>query len=235
MACGGYVGKILSVDLDSGQMRDEQISDQTLRDYIGGYGLGARLLYDQIPAGADPLGPDNILGFLTGPLTGTPAVIGSRYVVVGKSPKTRGWGDANSGGYFGPELKFAGYDGVLVRGVSPEPVYLLIEHGQARLCDATELWGMKVSGRGAPVAGAARRKGAYLLRWTGRRSGVTLVLHHQRWRAGGSPIGPGGGDGRQAAQSHRGAGRAQTAAGRRGPPERVAQPVPARPSRQWLL
>jgi aldehyde:ferredoxin oxidoreductase len=126
-------------------MRDEQVGDQTLHDYIGGYGLGARLLYDWIPAGADPLGPDNVLGFLTGPLTGTPALIGSRYVVVGKSPKTRGWGDANSGGYLGPELKFAGYDGVLARGVSPKPVYLLIDHGQARLCDATELWGMKVA------------------------------------------------------------------------------------------
>jgi aldehyde:ferredoxin oxidoreductase len=145
MARGGYVGRILSVDLDSGQMRDEQVDDQTLHETIGGYGVGARLLYDRIPAGADALGPDNVLGFLTGPLTGTPAVIGSRYVVVGKSPKTLGWGDANSGGYFGPELKFAGYDGVLLRGVAPEPVYLLVEHGQARLCDATDLWGTKVA------------------------------------------------------------------------------------------
>ena len=145
MPHGGYVGRLLIVDLVSGMMRDEQVGDQTLHDYIGGYGLGARLLYDQIPAGADPLGPDNVLGFFTGPLTGTPALIGSRYVVVGKSPKTKGWGDANSGGYFGPELKFAGYDGVLFHGVAIKPVYLLIENGQARLCDATELWGLKVA------------------------------------------------------------------------------------------
>jgi aldehyde:ferredoxin oxidoreductase len=126
-------------------MHDEHVGDEILHRYIGGYGLGARLLYDKVPAGAEPLGPDNILGFLTGPLTGTPAVIGSRYVVVSKSPKTQGWGDANSGGYFGPELKFAGYDGVLLRGVAPEPVYLLIEGGQAQLCDATELWGLRVA------------------------------------------------------------------------------------------
>jgi aldehyde:ferredoxin oxidoreductase len=145
MTRGGYMGRILSVDLASGQMRDDQVGGETMHDYIGGYGLGARLLYEQIPPGADPLGPENVLGFLTGPLTGTPALIGSRYVVVGKSPKTGGWGDANSGGYFGPTLKFAGYDGVLVRGVAPEPVYLLIEDGKARLCAAEELWGTKVA------------------------------------------------------------------------------------------
>ena len=70
-------------------------------DYLGGYGLGARLLYDRLPVNADPMGPGNILGFLTGPLTGTPALIGSRLVVVAKSPKTNTWGDANCGGYWG--------------------------------------------------------------------------------------------------------------------------------------
>ena len=93
-------------------------------------------------AGADPLGPDNILGFLTGPLTGTPAVIGSRFVVVAKSPKTAGgWGDANCGGYFGPNLKFAGYDGILFSGIASKPVYLLIDEGKAELLDAGGLEG----------------------------------------------------------------------------------------------
>lgn len=139
------MGKLLWLDLSSGEIGTEEIAEEVLHDYIGGYGLGARLLYDRIPARADSVGPDNILGFLTGPLTGTTALIGSRYVVVGKSPKTGTWGDANSGGYFGPELKFAGYDGILVRGISPHPVYILIEDDNAELRDASDLWGLKVT------------------------------------------------------------------------------------------
>jgi aldehyde:ferredoxin oxidoreductase len=98
-----------------------------------------------MPAGADPLGPDNILGLLTGPLTGTPAIIGSRFVAVGKSPNTGTWGDANCGGFFGPHMKFAGIDGVLFSGISEKPVYLYVEEGVADLRDASDLWGMNVS------------------------------------------------------------------------------------------
>jgi aldehyde:ferredoxin oxidoreductase len=112
------------------------------RDYLGGYGLGARLIYDRMKPGADPLGPDNILGLLTGPMTGSGVVAGVRYVAVGKSPLTGGWGDANSGGYFGPYLKFAGYDGVFFEGASDKPVYLHIDNGKAELKDASKLWGM---------------------------------------------------------------------------------------------
>jgi aldehyde:ferredoxin oxidoreductase len=141
----GYMGKILSVDLSRGTIVEEPLDEQLCRDYIGGYGIGAKLLYERMPAGADPLGPDNILGLLTGPLTGTPAIIGSRFVAVGKSPNTGTWGDANCGGYFGPHMKFAGVDGVLFAGISEKPVYLYIEEGQAELRDAGDLWGMNVS------------------------------------------------------------------------------------------
>lgn len=141
----GYMGSILNVDLSKRTIEEEVLDEQLCRDYIGGYGLGAKLLYDRMPAHADPLGPDNILGFLTGPLTGTPALIGSRFVVFAKSPKTGGWGDANCGGYWGPHLKFAGYDGVLFKGVADKPVYLLIEEGEAQLRDAADLWGKNVS------------------------------------------------------------------------------------------
>jgi len=141
----GFMGKLLNVDLTSGRMREEAPDGSLCRDYIGGYGLGARLLYDRIPKGADPLGPQNVLGLLTGPLTGTPAVIGSRFAAVAKSPKTGGWGDANCGGHFGPHLKFAGFDGVLFSGISARPVYLLIDAGRAQLLDAAELWGLGVS------------------------------------------------------------------------------------------
>ena len=141
----GFMGKLLDVDLTSGRMREEPLNEQMCRDYIGGYGLGARLLYDRIPQGADPLGPQNILGLLTGPLTGTPAIIGSRFVAVAKSPKTGGWGDANCGGHFGPHLKFAGLDGVFFSGISAKPVYLLVDDGKAQLLDAADLWGLGVT------------------------------------------------------------------------------------------
>lgn len=141
----GYMGKVLNVDLSAGTLTEEPLGESVCREYVGGYGVGARLLYDHIPAGADPMGPDNILGFMTGPLTGTPALIGSRFVVIGKSPKTKTWGDTNCGGYFGPHLKFAGFDGILFSGLADQPVYLLIEDGHAELRDARHLWGKNVS------------------------------------------------------------------------------------------
>lgn len=137
----GYAGKILFVNLTTGEMKEETPDEQLYRDYLGGYGLGAKILYDRQKPGADPLGPDNILGLVTGPLTGTPAVSGARFVAVAKSPLTGGWGDANSGGYFGPYMKFAGYDAVFFEGVSDKPVYLLLDNGRAELKDAAHLWG----------------------------------------------------------------------------------------------
>ncbi len=142
---GGYMGngsaKILFVDLSDGSMKEEFFGEEILRKFIGGYGLAAKIMYDRQESGVEPLGPKNMLGFLTGPLTGTPAIIGSRYVVVGKSPLTGTWGDANSGGDFGPYLKFAGYDGVFFTGVSMKPVYLFIDNGKPELRDAGWLWG----------------------------------------------------------------------------------------------
>ena len=137
----GYMGKLLWVDLGTGDMTEEQLTDDFCRKYIGGYAFGTKILFDRTKPGVDPLGPDNMLGFLTGVLTGTPAIIGSRYVVVCKSPLTNTWGDANSGGFFGPELKFAGYDGVFFTGASDKPVYLSIIEGKAELHDAASLWG----------------------------------------------------------------------------------------------
>jgi aldehyde:ferredoxin oxidoreductase len=137
----GYMGKLLFVDLSKGKITEETPDEQFYRDYMGGYGIGARILYSRMKAGADPLGPDNILGILPGPCTGTAAHSGARFTVVGKSPLTGGWGDANSGGSFGPYLKFAGFDGVFFSGISPKPVYLLIDEGKAELKDAGDLWG----------------------------------------------------------------------------------------------
>ena len=136
-----FNGKILNVNLSTGAIEPEQLPPELYRKYLGGYGIGARLLFDRIPKGADPLGPENILGLMPGLLTGTP-FFGNRYQAVAKSPKTGGWGDANSGGDFGPWLKNAGWDGVLFSGISPKPVYLLITDDETKLMDAADLWGV---------------------------------------------------------------------------------------------
>ena len=138
---GGYMGKMLFVDLSTGVMKEEALEEKMCRDFIGGYGIGARILYSRQKVGVDPLGPENNLGLISGPLTGTLVPTGTRYAVVGKSPLTGGWGDANSGGDFGPYLKFAGFDAVFFTGISPNPVYLLLDNGKAQLKDAGHLWG----------------------------------------------------------------------------------------------
>jgi len=137
----GYMGKLLFVDLSTGEIREEPIDEKICRDFIGGYGLGCRMLYSRQKAGVDPLGPENTLGILTGPFTGTIVPPGARYMAVAKSPLTGGWGEANSGGHFGPYLKFAGFDGVYFTGISPKPVYLFLDNGKAELKDAAYLWG----------------------------------------------------------------------------------------------
>ncbi len=138
---GGYMGKILWVNLATGKINEEKLDEKLCQEYIGGYGIGAKILYDHMKPKVDPLGPENILGLITGPLTGTIIPSGARYTAVAKSPLTGGWGDANSGGYFGPYLKFSGFDGVFFTGISPKPVYLLIDEGKAELKDAAHLWG----------------------------------------------------------------------------------------------
>jgi aldehyde:ferredoxin oxidoreductase len=139
---GGYVGRLLFVELDTGSLAIEPLSPDMARRFVGGYGLGAKVLWDRQRPGADPLGPENTLGFVTGPLTGSLTPFSGRYVVVGKSPLTGTWGDANSGGFFGPQLKFAGFDAVFFTGVAPRPTYLYVEDGRAELRDAGPLWGL---------------------------------------------------------------------------------------------
>ena len=138
---GGYAGKIGFVNLSSGEIREQELDEKLARDFIGGHGLGARILFENQKGRVDPLGPENVLGFVTGPLTGTPVPTGSRYMVVCKSPLTGGWGDANSGGFFGPELKFAGWDAIFVSGVASKPSYLMITNAGIEIKDAAHLWG----------------------------------------------------------------------------------------------
>ena len=141
MEYGGYVGKILWVNLTDQTTRIEDLSSDDARNFIGGYGLGARVLYEFMEKGVDPLGPKNILGLISGPLTGTDALIGSRFMAVGKSPLTGVWCDSNAGGRFGFKLKSAGYDAVFITGISDNKVILSIDNGKAEIIDAEWLWG----------------------------------------------------------------------------------------------
>ena len=136
-----YNGKIINVRLSEGTVDAEELPEQMYKDYLGGYGIGVRLLFDRIPQGADPLGPDNVLGLMPGLMTGTP-IFGNRFQAVCKSPSTGGWGDANCGGDFGPYLKFAGWDGILFYGQADKPVYILIDGDTVSIEDASEYWGM---------------------------------------------------------------------------------------------
>jgi aldehyde:ferredoxin oxidoreductase len=140
----GFMGKILRVNLTEGRIREEELNPVWAREFIGGSGLATRYLYEEVPPNVDPLGPENRLVFMTGPLTGTASGSASRYSVVAKSPLTGIWGQANSGGTFGPALKKSGYDGIIFEGVSPTPVYLQIAHGKSELRDASHLWGKTV-------------------------------------------------------------------------------------------
>ena len=142
MLNGAINGKMLNVRLNSGAIEEEQVPEEMYRTYLGGYGIGSRLMFDRIPAGADPLGPENVLGLFRGLLTGTP-FFGIRYQAVSKSPKTGGWGDANCGGDFGPFLKNAGWDGIMLYEKSSKPVYIYIEDDKAEIKDASDLWGMQ--------------------------------------------------------------------------------------------
>ncbi len=137
----GYGGKVAFVDLSTGEVREERLKEETARQFIGGYGLGVSILFERMKKGADPLGAENILGFTTGPLTGTKTPTGGRYMAVCKSPLTGGWGDANSGGYFGSELKSAGWDALFVTGIAPAPRYLSVMDGKIELRDASHIWG----------------------------------------------------------------------------------------------
>ncbi len=138
----GYVGKILYVDLTSGEVRDEALSPELARYYVGGSGLAARLVYDLVDGDTDPLGPDNPLIVMTGPLVGTAMPSAGRCSICALSPLTGIWGESNTGGFIGPELRFAGYDGIVITGRAERPTWLTIVDGEARLRDGFGLWGL---------------------------------------------------------------------------------------------
>jgi len=137
----GCHGKILHVNLTDGEISSEQPGEAFYRKYLGGSAMGLYYILKGMPAGADPLGPKNILTLMLSVLTGAPISGQSRLTANASSPLVDGIGDSQCGGFFPAELKFAGFDGIVVRGQSPQPVYLWIKDGEAELRDAAHLWG----------------------------------------------------------------------------------------------
>jgi aldehyde:ferredoxin oxidoreductase len=137
----GYQGRILHVDLTAGKLEVEEPEDAFYRKLMGGSAMGAHYLLKHTPASADPLGPDNTLCLMVGVTTGAPVSGQARVCATAKSPETGLVGDSQSGGFWPVELKRAGFDGIVIRGRSPTPVYLWLHDGQAELRDADHLWG----------------------------------------------------------------------------------------------
>ncbi len=140
----GFMGKILRVNLTDAKISEEPIDEKDARVFLGGSGLATKYLLDETKKGVDPLGPENKLIYMTGPLTGTISPSSGRFSAVAKSPLTGLWGSSNSGGRFGLDLKKSGFDGIIMEGASPTPMVLIINNGEAELTSGDDLWGLRV-------------------------------------------------------------------------------------------
>lgn len=141
----GHMGKILRVNLTEGTVKAEALDPEVGKKYFGSRGLGVKIMMDEVPANADPLGEENKLIIATGVLTGAPVPTSGRYMVITKSPLTGGIATANSGGFWGPKFKSTGYDAVILEGKAQKPVYLYVDEEKAEIRDASHVWGKKVS------------------------------------------------------------------------------------------
>lgn len=137
----GTTGKLLRVDLNTGSWEVETLSEEFYRKYPGGKALAGYILLKEMPAKVDPLSPENVLVIANGLLTGAPVSTATRYTVSGRSPLTNGYGESEAGGFWGPELKMAGFEAIVIKGKSPSPVYLWIQDGEVEIRPAEHLWG----------------------------------------------------------------------------------------------
>ncbi|MCK4785415.1 MAG: aldehyde ferredoxin oxidoreductase, partial [Desulfobacteraceae bacterium] len=140
----GYNGKILRIDLATQKITVETPSEVFYRTYIGGGGLSLYYLLRELQVGTDPLSPENVLVFACSVLTGIPMSGMSRYTIAARSPLTGGFGESEAGGYWGPELKRAGFDAIIIKGKSEKPVYIWIHDGEVEIRDASHLWGTDI-------------------------------------------------------------------------------------------
>jgi len=165
----GVFGRYVDVDLAAGSVRDYEIPDVWYKRYLGGRGIGLRILLEELGGSEEPLSPDNILVFSTGPLQGTGLAGAGRYAVISKSPKTKTLNDSYVGGFLAHELGTSGYDGIIIRGSADRPVYICIENGKAEIHDAQDLWGSQ----------REASRGACLMYWSGRREFGEVCLYNE--------------------------------------------------------
>lgn len=154
----GYAGKILRVDLTTRRIQYEPLKAEMIHRFLGGAGFTTNIVYREVPPLTPPLSPDNKVVFGIGPVTGTPWFGSSRWVVAGKSPLTGIWGEGDAGGFWGAELKLAGFDAIIVEGASAQPVYLWVSDGRAEIRDARDLWGLTTSETEKAIAAATDRR-----------------------------------------------------------------------------
>jgi aldehyde:ferredoxin oxidoreductase len=138
---GGYMGKVLRIDLSRKKIEEQSFNEETCRKFIGGSGLGGKILHDETSADTDPLSPENPLIFMTGPTANTQAPTSGRHAVVSRSPLTEVFGESDAGGTWGAKLKQAGLDGIIITGKADNPTYLWIQDGKVEFRDASHLWG----------------------------------------------------------------------------------------------
>ncbi|MDR0875220.1 MAG: hypothetical protein LBN12_03295, partial [Clostridiales Family XIII bacterium] len=183
----GLMGKLLFVDLGSSTTEVRDLDETTARQFVGGHALGAKILYDEMPAHTDAFAPESVLGFVAGALNGTGALMAGRYTVVSKSPVTGGWNDANSGGLFGPLLKNTGFDGIFFKGISPEPVYVFVDDGEVEIRDASHLWGRTVADAEAQIREEVgdQKAGVALIGPAGERKSFMASIMNDTHRAAG--------------------------------------------------
>lgn len=141
----GYAGQLLRINLTKRLISKEPLIEEELKKYLGGRGYGSKILFEEVKKGINPLGPENKLIFLTGPITGLPIVGNSRYMVASKSPLTGIWGEGTSGGFFPAELKKAGYDLIIIEGIADKPSFIWINDEDIEIKSAENIWGLSTS------------------------------------------------------------------------------------------
>ena len=179
-------GKLLRVDLSSSQYETKDLDKKIARDYLGGRGLGTKILYDELPPRIDPFSPENILVFATGPLTGTKTPSSGRHFVISKSPLTGGITFTSSGGTWSAELRKTGFDAIVVKGKAQTPTYLWIEDGTIELRDAGTFWGKLVSETDEGIRDETHEEAKVLcIGPAGEKKSYIAAIMNEKYRAAG--------------------------------------------------
>jgi aldehyde:ferredoxin oxidoreductase len=181
----GFFGKVLWIDLSTETFKEERIPEETYQQYLGGYGLAAKLIYENMPAKIDALGPDAIIGFFPGLFTGTIAPLTGRVMVAGKSPLTGTWGDSNCGGFLGAEIKRCGYDGVLIKGMANSPKYISLIDNKKELLDANDIWGLDTSETENRLTERHGKIKIACIGPAGEKLSLMSCIMHEKYRAAG--------------------------------------------------